>query len=91
MRRHISSLIFLSFARMRSRWVFPFDLEFVLASFAADEGEAQEVEGLRLAKPAPVAAFRRKAARFPNPGANRFTSRHMPGGSLACPRTKVVR
>ena len=27
----------------------PFDLEFVLMSLAADEGEAQEVEGLRLA------------------------------------------
>jgi hypothetical protein len=41
----------------------PFDLEFVLASLAADEGEAQEVEGLRLAKPTPLAAFRRKASR----------------------------
>src|SRR5262252_10398596 len=40
----------------------PFDLEFVLTSLAADEGEAQEVEGLRLAKPTPLAAFRRKAS-----------------------------
>src|SRR6266516_694570 len=38
----------------------PLDLEFALASPAADEGEAQEVEGLRLAEPAPLAAFRRK-------------------------------
>ena len=29
----------------------PFDLEFIPASFAADEDEAQEGEGLRLAKP----------------------------------------
>src|SRR6266516_1135056 len=40
----------------------PLDLEFALASLAADEGEAQEVEGLRLAEPAPLAAFRRKAS-----------------------------
>jgi len=38
----------------------PFDLEFARAGFAADEGEAQEVEGLRLAEPTPLAAFRRK-------------------------------
>src|SRR6516165_8221688 len=46
----------------------PFDLEFVLASLAADQGEAQEVEGLRLAKPAPLAAFRRKASELDEPG-----------------------
>jgi hypothetical protein len=46
----------------------PFDLEFALASLAADEGEAQEVEGLRLAKPAPLAAFRRKASELDEPG-----------------------
>src|SRR5882724_6117843 len=40
----------------------PFDLEFPRAGPAADEGEAQEVEGLRLAEPAPLAAFRRKSA-----------------------------
>src|SRR6266542_6252617 len=45
----------------------PFDLEFALASLAADEGEAQEVEGLRLAEPAPLAAFRRKASELNEP------------------------
>src|ERR1700730_7451814 len=45
----------------------PYDLEFALASLAADEGEAQEVEGLRLAKPAPLAAFRRKASELDEP------------------------
>src|SRR5215813_14272271 len=40
----------------------PFDLEFALAGLSADEGEAQEVEGLRSAEPAPLAAFRRKAS-----------------------------
>src|ERR1022692_1965906 len=34
---------------------FPVDQEFTLAGFAADEGEAQEVEGLRLTKPTPLA------------------------------------
>src|ERR1700752_244632 len=35
----------------------PFDLEFTRAGFTADEGEAQEVEGLRFAEPTPLAAF----------------------------------
>jgi hypothetical protein len=47
---------------------FPFDLEFTLASFAADEGEAQEVEGLRLAVLAALATFRRKASELDEPG-----------------------
>jgi hypothetical protein len=47
---------------------FPLDLEFALASLAADEGEAQEVEGLRLAEPAPLAAFCRKASELDEPG-----------------------
>ena len=46
----------------------PFDLEFARVGFAADEGEAQEVEGLRLAEPAPLAAFRRKASELDQPG-----------------------
>src|SRR5262245_45325843 len=46
----------------------PFDLEFARAGLAADEGEAQEVEGFRLAKPAPLAAFRRKAPKLYQPG-----------------------
>jgi hypothetical protein len=36
---------------------FPFDLEFASARLAADEGEAQEIEGLRLAQPALPAFF----------------------------------
>src|SRR2546430_123650 len=43
---------------------FPFDLEFALPSLAANEGEAKEVEGLRLAEPAPQR--RRSAAKRPN-------------------------
>src|ERR1051325_6487069 len=35
---------------------------------AADEGEAQEAEGLRLAEPAPFAALRRKATKLDEPG-----------------------
>ena len=46
----------------------PFDLEFARAGLAADEGEAQEVKGFRLAKPAPLAAFRRKAPELDQPG-----------------------
>src|SRR6516165_3450685 len=46
----------------------PFDLEFALAGLAADEGEAQEVEGLRSAEPTPLAAFRRKASELDEPG-----------------------
>src|SRR5262249_3531877 len=46
----------------------PFELEFAGVGFAADEGEAQEVEGLRFAEPAPLAAFRRKASELDDPG-----------------------
>jgi hypothetical protein len=46
----------------------PFDLEFTPASFAADEDEAQEGEGFRLAKPAPLAVFRRKSSELDEPG-----------------------
>src|ERR1700736_4185673 len=37
----------------------PFDLELAPARLAADEDKAQEAEGFRLAKPAPLAIFRR--------------------------------
>jgi hypothetical protein len=46
----------------------PFDLELAPASFAADKSEAQEGEGLRFAKPAPLAAFRREASKLDQPG-----------------------
>src|SRR5271165_7269771 len=39
----------------------PFELEVAPAAFAADEGKAQEVEGLRLAQPALRAPVRRMA------------------------------
>lgn len=46
----------------------PFDLEFTPAGSAADEGEAQEVEGLRFAESAPLAVFRRRATELDQPG-----------------------
>ena len=46
----------------------PFDLESSRAGFAADECEAQEVEGLRFAEPSPLAAFCRKASELDQPG-----------------------
>jgi hypothetical protein len=47
---------------------FPCQLEFSPAGLAADEGKAQEVEGLRLAEPACLAVSRRKAAELDEPG-----------------------
>ena len=41
---------------------FPFDLELARAGFTADEGETQEVEGLRFAEPAPRAALCRETS-----------------------------
>jgi hypothetical protein len=38
------------------------------AGFAANEGEAQEVEGLRLAEPSLLTALRRKASELDQPG-----------------------
>src|SRR6266567_1831111 len=46
----------------------PSDLEFARSGLAADEGEAQEVEGLRFAEPAPLTAFRRIASELDQPG-----------------------
>src|ERR1700730_16269482 len=46
----------------------PFNLEFSRTGFAADEGEAQEVEGLRFAEPSPLAALRRKSSELDEPG-----------------------
>src|SRR5919205_3528756 len=45
-----------------------FDQERAPAALAADEGEAQEVEGLRLGEPAPPAVFRRQASELDQPG-----------------------
>src|ERR1700751_4087181 len=46
----------------------PRDEELACAAFAADEGEAQEVEGLRFAKPTLRAPVRRKASELDQPG-----------------------
>src|ERR1044071_1457937 len=46
----------------------PLNLEFAGLCFAADEGEAQEAEGLRLAEPTPFAALGRKATELDKPG-----------------------
>src|SRR5260221_10095006 len=44
------------------------DQELASPRLAADEGEAQEVEGLRLAEPALLAVIRRKASELDQPG-----------------------
>src|SRR5438552_3581507 len=46
----------------------PFDQELAAPRLAADEGEAEEVEGLRLAEPTPLAVLRRKASKLDQPG-----------------------
>ena len=68
MRRRSSSLISWSFVRMRSRRVLPLEQEVALTGFAADEGKAQEVEGLRFAEPALRASGRRVAAELDQAG-----------------------
>src|SRR3954462_10331404 len=47
---------------------FPFNLEFARARFPADESEAQEVEGLRFAESAPLAALCRETSKLDQPG-----------------------
>ncbi|WP_439375001.1 hypothetical protein [Bradyrhizobium sp. DASA03120] len=44
------------------------DLELALLGSAADEGEAEEVEGLRLAEPAPPAVVLRMTSELDQPG-----------------------
>jgi hypothetical protein len=53
---------------MRSRRVFPFEKELAAPRLATDEGEAQEVEGLRFAQPAPLAVRRSMAAELDQAG-----------------------
>src|SRR5262249_1595066 len=68
---HASLQVLLDLSKLRPHAVpsaLPFDLEFAGAGFAADEGEAQEIEGLRLAEPAPLAALRREASELDQPG-----------------------
>src|SRR5580704_12537136 len=47
---------------------FPHNEELALTCALTDEGEAQDVEGLRLAEPAPSTSIRRKAAEFDQAG-----------------------
>src|SRR5689334_11789918 len=68
---HAPSHLLLHFLELRPHAVpsgLPFDLEFSRSGLAADEGETQEVEGLRFAESAPLAAFRRKAPELDDPG-----------------------
>src|SRR5262249_2231392 len=67
-RRRSSSLTALSLARMRSRRDFPPKLELALARPPADENEAQDLEGFRLAEPALRSSSRRKAAKLDQAG-----------------------
>src|SRR6516165_12123622 len=56
----------------------PFDLELAGAGLATDEGEAQELEGLRLAELVPRAAFRREASELDQPGLLRVQRQRRP-------------
>src|SRR5439155_24148622 len=47
---------------------FPLEEEFAPTRLATDKGEAQEVEGLRLTRPAPLAVRRRMAAELDQTG-----------------------
>src|SRR5882724_3632205 len=49
-----------------------FDQELAIPGFAADESEAQEVEGLRFAEPAGFAVLFRKSAELDEPGLPRM-------------------
>jgi hypothetical protein len=50
----------------------PFDLELAPSCLAANEGEAHEVEGLRLAEPASLAVVRRKMPKLDQPSLPRM-------------------
>src|ERR1043166_7562487 len=68
---HAQSHLLLDLLKLRPHAVpsgFPSDLEFPRSGLATGEGEAQEVEGLRLAEPLPLAALRRKTSELDQPG-----------------------
>src|SRR5258707_5629934 len=68
---HVLSQLVLDHPQLRPHAVppgFPSDQELTPAGFAADEGEAQEVEGLRLAAPALLAVSCREASELDQPG-----------------------
>src|SRR3979409_2732234 len=67
---HAPSPLLLDLLELRPHAVpsgFPVDLEFPFSGFATDEGEAQKVEGLRLAEPLPLAALCRQASELHQP------------------------
>ena len=73
---HTPSQVLLDFLELHPHAVaagFPLEREAPAARSSADEGEAQEVEGLRLAKPAPISSFRRKAAELDQAGLVRMS------------------
>ena len=64
---HSPSQLFLNFSEFRTHAVplrFPLEKESAAARFAADKREAEEVEGLRFAKPTLSACGRREAAKL---------------------------
>ena len=68
---HAPSQLLLDLPKLRPHAVapgLPLDEELALAGLAADEGEAQEVEGLRFAEPTLGAPARRMAAELDQPG-----------------------
>ena len=68
---HAPSQFLLDFPKLGPHTVaaaVPQDEELADACLAADEGEAQEVEGLRFSKPALLATLRRKAAELDQAG-----------------------
>src|SRR5688572_1283432 len=68
---HAPSQLLLDLPKLRPHAVtpgFPLDEELALTRLAADEGEAEEVEGLRFAEPALGAPARRMAAELDQSG-----------------------
>src|SRR6478735_10398097 len=86
---HAPSHLLLDLLQLRPHAVgagFPLDLESSRTSLVADEGEAQEIEGLRLAEPAPLAALCRKTSELDQPGLLRMQRQ----GKLPQPITHLI-
>ena len=95
---HAASQFVLHFLQLRPHAVppgGPFDRELAGAGFTADEGEAEEVERLRLAEPAPVAVRCRKAAELDPAGLLRMKRQRKRleprGTATARPDTRSLR
>jgi hypothetical protein len=72
---HSPSQLLLDLSKLRAHAVppgLPLELEMPLAGFAADEREAQEVEGLRFSKPALSARDRCETAKLDQAGLHRM-------------------